>query len=878
MAPMVFPAVHGAVCASCRLNAVLAAKRFARRRGVVVAGWGGSPVIAVAGFGTAAAAATGTGTATATATATATGNGAFFGGGGGGRRFVRRGGDVVAGGRAGFATMAVRGMPRMRPRWGSGGGGEAARGFDALAEGEEIGSNGGMEGLSIADKEEGEEMARRILAAREEHGDRVPPGVLSERELRMFDALFNSTGAEGMDVGGVADQELAADDGAGTGVLRMADDGALEEIEYDESDEKGKNGKTRKRNKGASEDVGGVDHATAVLQRYEDERALDEEQEQDDPDDEDPTQRTHPLTLANRFGTSPSTLALPKTTFIDPIATAIASAKPDHLAQTAHKVFGGLGLPYSPSTPTSLKTMQQKPIALDAFQDRMSPIEADVFLSCVMPAVFASCMSVLTETRKRMGTAWAENLVRKAEAGQLKILDVGGGGAGVLAVRELLRAEWERMHDANGSASDSPLALAEADGQLGGAGLTPPMGHATVVTGSEMLRKRCSQLLGNTTFIPRLPEYIHHPSEKQKDGKFDLVIAPHSLWSLREDYLRRNAALNLWSLCKRTGGVLVLVEKGVARGFEVVAGAREFLLGEKIASLGDGEVVVEEEVVVVEGESLGPLIPSKEKEKGMIVAPCTNHSSCPMFVQKGIVKGRKDICHFEQRFVRPVFLQKILGARDKNFEDVRFAYVSFVRGRDLRSEEGLEQGVAATESAFAGYEDEAATPHPLSLPRLILPPLKRRGHVILDLCTSAGRLERWTVPRSFSKRAFRDARKSSWGDLWALGAKTRVGRGLRGNKHTGKEEYYDLDVKLAGKAGRGEGKGKGKGKKGKGAGVDEGESVIDTDEYGRLIVRKGGGSEPGEGGQRRTQRVKGVRDKRDKSGKGNGRRKYQVGE
>jgi ribosomal protein RSM22 (predicted rRNA methylase) len=47
------------------------------------------------------------------------------------------------------------------------------------------------------------------------------------------------------------------------------------------------------------------------------------------------------------------------------------------------------------------------------------------------------------------------------------------------------------------------------------------------------------------------------------------------------------------------------------------------------------------------------------------------------------------------------------------------------------------------------------------------------------MCTPSGSLERWTVPRSFSKRAFRDARKSSWGDLWALGAKTRVIRTAR---------------------------------------------------------------------------------------------------
>jgi ribosomal protein RSM22 (predicted rRNA methylase) len=69
--------------------------------------------------------------------------------------------------------------------------------------------------------------------------------------------------------------------------------------------------------------------------------------------------------------------------------------------------------------------------------------------------------------------------------------------------------------------------------------------------------------------------------------------------------------------------------------------------------------------------------------------------------------------------------------------------------------------------------------NPLQLPRLILPALKRRGHIILDVCTPAGTLERWTVPRSFSKQAFRDARKVRWGDLWALGAKTRIPRSVR---------------------------------------------------------------------------------------------------
>lgn len=131
----------------------------------------------------------------------------------------------------------------------------------------------------------------------------------------------------------------------------------------------------------------------------------------------------------------------------------------------------------------------------------------------------------------------------------------------------------------------------------------------------------------------------------------------------------------------------------------------------------------------------------------------------------------------------------------------------------------------------------------LALPRAVLPPLKRRGHVILDLCTPAGTLERWTVPRSFSRQAFRDARKSSWGDLWALGAKTTVPRVPKIKKRKPKEEE---DVVVA-----------------------EG-LQWQGDTYGEIV----GGSGTGEGGKRRTgPKVKGVREKRDKRGDGNGRRK-----
>ncbi|KAK3658384.1 37S ribosomal protein S22 [Elasticomyces elasticus] len=711
--------------------------------------------------------------------------------------------------------------------------------------------NGVAEGSAQISVEE------RVVDVWRAYGDEVPKGLLSEEEEKVYKRLFGK---------GQRSEKGSDSDAPGTGVLRLAEDGALEEIEFEDTKpEKRKKGKRKVR--GEVMVTGDDGEESFARSRQEDELEVE------GPDEADPTQRIHPLTLANRYGTSPSSIQLPKQSFVDPATLLLSGLNNTHLSEAAHRIFGGVGLPYSTSTPLLGKTMQQKSIALDAYQDRMSEMDGDVYMAALMPGIYASVMSVLTETRKRLGTSWAEGLVKKAQAGELRILDAGGGGAGVLAVREMLRAEWERMHEDD--AVTSPMALAEADGKLGGAVATPPSGHATVLTASDVLRKRASQLLDDTTFIPRLPDYVHAEAPKQK-GKFDIIVAPHTLWPLREDYIRRTHTQNLWSLLNADGGVLLLLEKGVARGFELVASARELLLESRISSPEararnhDIHEPVSESDVAWEGEP-SPQEPTKAKDKGMIIAPCTNHAGCPMYVQKGMVRGRPDICHFEQRYVRPAFLQRILGARDKNFEDVKFSYVAVMRGKDLREpastledeSEGLTQGQAATDAAFEGYEeveegsDIKAAPPSLALPRAILPPLKRRGHVILDLCTPAGTLERWTVPRSFSKQAFRDARKSQWGDLWALGAKTRVVRTARRNKH----DKGDLNVKATVRMEKGK-----KPRDGEGIGVDE---------YGQLVVESDAGM-PGEGGKARTGRkVKGIRDKRDKSGKGNGRRKYQ---
>lgn len=509
--------------------------------------------------------------------------------------------------------------------------------------------------------------------------------------------------------------------------------------------------------------------------------------------------RTHPYTMAGRFGTNPSTIFLPEESFVQPLTELLRRSDIKHLTEAAEKAFGGPGLPYSASTPSASSLLPQKHIGLEASQYRMSEIEADAYMAAVMPGVYASVMGTLVETRKRLGPKWIRDMLLREDGQGPSILDAGAGGAGAIAWKEIMQTEWDIM----------------ADEGLVEAGTKVP-GKSTVLTGPETLRDRMSVILEDTSFLPRLPDYIHSAShERQMDGSkpqprksYDVIIAPHTLFPLKEDFKRKNQVRNLWTLLNPNGGVLILIEKGLPRGFEAIAEARSLLLEKHIASPGATHIL---------NGNLNNEDPDIEKDKGMIIAPCTNHLACPMYPVPGISSGRKDYCHFGQRYIRPGFQQRVLGANRKNHEDAKFSYIAVRRGVDARDPSAssqaapLVQGQSATDAAFEGHEAESDpdlgyhTQKPdghfstLSLPRMVLTPIKRRGHVTIDLCTPAGTLERWTVPKSFSAQAYRDARKAKWGDLWALGAKTRVERTARLGKPMDRAKEVMKASKKAGK-------------------------------------------------------------------------------
>ncbi|KAK9728061.1 37S ribosomal protein S22 [Basidiobolus ranarum] len=245
----------------------------------------------------------------------------------------------------------------------------------------------------------------------------------------------------------------------------------------------------------------------------------------------------------------------------------------------------------------------------------------------------------------------------------------------------------------------------------------------SMLTAAETLIEKSS--ISNVTFERY---FSYNPNQ----AKSDLVVSAFSLSELPNDGIRQSTLEALWN---KTSDVLVLIERGTPEGFRIISSARQHLLSRANK--------------VHDSEALQSADPQQSQTHGAhVVAPCPHDGECPMI-------GSSMWCHYSQRLQRPRVLMKTKHAKT-NVEDTHFSYVVLRRGSRPTSQNTSPKDI--TKDAY-------------QWPRLIRAPLKRGGHVVMDLCSSSNFIERMIIPKSQGKLEYRDARKASWGDIFPHSSK-----------------------------------------------------------------------------------------------------------
>ncbi|KAJ2784251.1 37S ribosomal protein S22 [Coemansia javaensis] len=231
---------------------------------------------------------------------------------------------------------------------------------------------------------------------------------------------------------------------------------------------------------------------------------------------------------------------------------------------------------------------------------------------------------------------------------------------------------------------------------------------------------RCAQDLIAAMPAGRAPaaaEFLRYLAPDLPGARSDLVVAAFALSELPSDAARRTTVETLWGYAADT---LVLVDRGTPRAAQMVSEARDQLL-----ALGGCHTV----------------------------APFPSDGPDP-------TAGTPAWIHFSQRTQRPQFTMRTKHSKS-NIEDVGYSYVVMRRGpRPLPPDDDPPPPGQRRKSP------ERLAREAYDWPRIVHPPMKRKGHVVADVCTREGRIERWTFTKSHCRQAYRDARKASWGDLF----------------------------------------------------------------------------------------------------------------
>ncbi|KAG0299146.1 37S ribosomal protein S22 [Linnemannia gamsii] len=375
--------------------------------------------------------------------------------------------------------------------------------------------------------------------------------------------------------------------------------------------------------------------------------------------------------------------------------------------------------------------------------------ESVAYIAAMAPTTFSAIKNVLQEVNKRV-----------PDLNPKTFLDFGTGpGTAIWAANEV----WEKPVKYTGV--DTSMAMLE--------------------TAEEIL----DNLSTNGTPIPSVT-FKPFMSHGAKAAKYDVVMSAFALSELTTPALRKSTLEHLWD---STNDMLILVDRGTPSGFRILAEAREQILGLDLDRVitkpkydAYGELIQEEPIV--------------RPEPAHVVAPCPHDKVCPIYES---LSRDSQWCHFSQKVQRPDFLRKTKHSKD-NYEDAKYTYVVLRKGpRPSFTRASTQAASEASITSVSSVTEDSATdpslkkkrtkkpppPPPVTYDnpedmqaasydwsRIVVPPLKKDGHVVIDTCAANGYLERIIIPKSQGKIPYRDARKAMWGDLFPHQPKNKAVR------------------------------------------------------------------------------------------------------
>ncbi|EJD03728.1 Rsm22-domain-containing protein [Fomitiporia mediterranea MF3/22] len=347
--------------------------------------------------------------------------------------------------------------------------------------------------------------------------------------------------------------------------------------------------------------------------------------------------------------------------------------------------------------------------------------DGTAFASVALPAHYSAVYAVFDHIKHRLGDDWK---VRN-------IIDWGSGvGSGLWAS---MHAFQEGSEEQDGNTALEP--------SLSRSIITSYLGFEKRKGLSNMAKRLIEDSNVGSASVRWHKAYSKDEQIQRSEGGDVLALSAFHLSSLPTPAARKEMVKQMWS---SGAEVIVLIDHDTSTGFTSIIEARDQLLRMGKRELQDSEI---------QGDPMTGC---------HVVAPCPHDGACPLFNS-----GKPSLkCTFSQRLQRPAFLRKTKHVR-AGHEDMGYSYVVIRRGqrpskpRIGETSDTSGQNIATDAESASSIRLEA-----YDWPRMVFPPLKRSGHVIIDGCTAEGKIMRMTIPRSQGKQPYYDARKSSWGDIF----------------------------------------------------------------------------------------------------------------